>query len=658
MALPEIRIGARRVGPGAPVYFIAEAGSNHDGDYAQAERLIDVAAEAGADAVKFQAFKAESMYPRRAGQSAYLKSARSIYEIIRDLEMPLDWIPKLAAASAARGLHFLCTPFDFQSADAMEPHVPAFKIASYDMTNYPLLQHVARKGKPLIVSTGTADLDEVRDMIAAVRAVADPGLVVLQCTAKYPAPLAALNVRTVATMTALGVLTGLSDHSREPLPGPLAAVALGGVVIEKHFTLSNSLPGPDHAYALEPAELKDLIAKLRGLEAALGSGEKVVQPEEQELRAFARRTIFTTRALAPGERLRRGDLSLLRCGTVPFGLHPREYLRLPGRSLAHGLVVESAIRAEDVAPLSLADGEVSLRPLERRDAERVFGWREDAAWSVLFPGPDGGRPESDAGAWFERLARRTDRIDFVIESGSAGAVGVVGIFDVDLAADRADLAVVVPSRAPSDGELARRAAALAVAHASEALGLRALCYGIAAGDRWSSDLAARLGVPTFTARPALPEDARFVWTVNNHPTARAQSISTGDIPWETHLPWFQARLARPDCAFLIGLSGDEPIGVARLDLEAGEAVISLAVSADHRGRGFGQRLIRSISELALARADVRVAVAYTRPSNTASRRAFARNGYREIGIVDVRGIEMCRFEKTGRPSGRDTGKSP
>ena len=645
MAQAEIRIGARRVGSGAPVYFIAEAGSNHDGSYAQAERLIEVAAEAGADAVKFQAFKAESLYPRRAGQSAYLNSARSIYDIIRDLEMPFDWIPKLAAACAARGLHFLCTPFDFQSADAIEAHVPAFKIASYDMTNYPLLQHVARKGKPLIVSTGTADLDEVRDMIATVRAVGDPGLVVLQCTAKYPAPLSALNVRTVAGMTALGVLTGLSDHSREPLPGPLAAVALGGVVIEKHFTLSNTLPGPDHAYALEPPELKDLIAKIRQLEASLGSGEKVVQAEEQELRAFARRTIFTSRALAKGERLCRSDLSLLRCGTVPFGLHPKEYLRLPGRSLEQGLVLESAIRAEDVGSLSLADAELSLRLIERRDAERVFGWRDDAAWSVLFPGPDGGRAEEQAGAWFERLARRTDRIDFVMESGSTGVVGAVGIFDIDLAADRAELALVFPARGPSDAELARRAAALAVAHGFEALELRELCYGVAADDRWSSDLAARLDMPTFTARRAAPEDARFVWTVNNHPTARAQSISTDDIPWESHLAWFQARLARPDCAFLIGLASDEPIGVARLDVAGGEAVVSLAVSADHRGRGLGRRLIRSITDLALARADVRVAVAYTRPTNTASRRAFAHNGYREVGAVDVRGVEMCRFEK-------------
>jgi N-acetylneuraminate synthase len=629
MALSEIRIGARRVGPGAPVYFIAEAGSNHDGNYAQAERLIDVAAEAGADAVKFQAFKAESLYPRRAGQSAYLKSSRSIYDIIRDLEMPLDWIPRLAATCAARGLHFLCTPFDFQSADAMDPYVPAFKIASYDMTNYPLLQHVARKGKPLIVSTGTADLDEVRDMIAAVRAVADPGLVVLQCTAKYPAPLAALNVRTVAGMAALGVLTGLSDHSREPLPGPLAAVALGGVVIEKHFTLSNTLPGPDHAYALEPAELKDLIAKLRQLEASLGSGEKVVQPEEQELRAFARRTIFTTRALAKGERLRRSDLSLLRCGTVPFGLHPKELLRLPGRSVEQGLVLESAIRAEDVGPLALVDGELSLRPIERRDAERVFGWRDDAAWSALFPGSDGGRVEGDVGSWFERLARRTDRIDFVIESGSAGVVGVAGIFDVDLAADRAALAVVFPSRGPADAELARRAAALVVAHGLDALGLREL----------------------FTARPATLEDARFVWSVNNHPTTRAQSMSTGDIPWESHLAWFQARLANPDCAFLIGLSADQPIGVARFDVAGGEAVISLAVSADHRGRGLGRRLIRSITDAALARADVRVAVAYTRPTNTASRRAFAHDGYREIGAVDMGGVEMFRFEKRRADAG-------
>jgi N-acetylneuraminate synthase len=676
MAEADIKIGTRSIGPGAPVYFIAEAGSNHDGNFEQAKRLIEVAAAAGADAVKFQAFKAGSLYPRRAGQSAYLKDVRSIYDIIRDLEMPLDWIPVLAQLCAERGLHFLCTPFDFASADALEAYVPAFKIASYDMTNYPLLQHVARKGKPLIVSTGTADLDEVRDMIAAVRAVGDPGLVVLQCTAKYPAPLGALNVRAVASMAALGVLTGLSDHSREPLPGPLAAVALGAAVIEKHFTLSNALPGPDHPYALEPHELADLVAKIRELEASLGTGEKVVQPEEQELRAFARRTIFTTRSIARGERIRRPDLSILRCGTVPFGLHPKEYLRLFGRVVNRALELESAPGAEDIGPLCLDAGDVVLRLLERRDVAQIFDWRTASEGSLFLLDPSTRHLDPDG--WFKQVSLRSDRLDFIIERRTAGPLGMVGLREVDFAADRAELELLFSAAGRRDSETARRAARLIVGHAFETLGLHELRLSIVPDDSWIQGLAAALGfVPAevgaaspaeggsplvslslsaarwsgrsaadvITVRRATFEDAPYVWTVNNHPTTRAQSLNTADIPWEAHVGWYRSRLARPDCEFIIGLLDGAPAGVARYDVVDGEAVVSLAVSAEYRGRGVGTRLIRAVTDLALARSDVRRAVAYTRSSNVASRGAFLRNQYVDTGEVELSGITMSRFER-------------
>jgi len=476
MATTEIKIGGRRVGPGSPVYFIAEAGSNHDGKLDQAKQLVDVAVDAGADAVKFQAFKAANLYPKRAGQSEYLKDPRSIYDIIKSLEMPLEWIAPLAAYCERRGIHFLCTPFDDQSADTLAPYVPAFKAASYDMTNYPLLQHIARKGKPLIVSTGTATMDEVEEMIAAVRTVGDPGLVVLQCTAKYPAPLAALNVRTVATMARLGVLTGFSDHSREPLPGPLAAVALGAVIIEKHFTLSNGLPGPDHVYALEPHELKDLIAKVRQVEAALGSGEKVVHAEEEELRTFARRTIFTSRAVAEGERLRRSDLTVLRCGVLQYGLHPKEYLRLFGRPLRRAIPEETAVRLDDLGPLALQDGDISLRLPERRDAAQLMEWL--------------GRPSAEGEQWFQTWTLESDRVDLVVEKASK-PIGLVSIASVDSVAARADFGVVLEA-AGRDRDVARRACALALDHAFQTL---ALCEvrQAAASDEWTRELSNDLG---------------------------------------------------------------------------------------------------------------------------------------------------------------------
>ncbi|HXI60357.1 MAG TPA: GNAT family N-acetyltransferase [Polyangia bacterium] len=636
-----IAIGRRRVGPGAPVYFIAEAGSNHDGRLEQARQLIDLAVEAGADAVKFQAFTAASLYPKSAGQSEYLKDSRSIYDIIRDLEMPLDWVPVLAAYCAERGVDFLCTPFDFHSADVLEPYVPAFKIASYDMTNYPLLQHVARKGKPIIVSTGTANMDEVRDMIAAVRAVGDPGLVVLQCTAKYPAPLSALNLRTVSSMAALGVLTGLSDHSREPLPGPMTAVALGAVVIEKHFTLSNKLPGPDHVYALEPHELKDVVAKMRQVEQTLGSGDKTVHPEEQELRAFARRSIFTTRALPEGERLRRADLSLLRCGHLPYGLHPKEYLRLVGRRLRRGLGAETAVRGDDVEPLRIEEGDLSLRPMEERDLVHAGAWlaRPEAAGS----GFSSGAGES-ASAWFSRAQLRTDRIDLVIEKAGVGPVGFVGLSEIDLAVARARFDLLLADVSGRD-ELGERAARLALNYAFQALELRALegttdaVFGVSLRRQEAPQAAAI----SLTARAATAEDAAFVWRVNNHPTVRAQSVKTADIPWETHLQWYRAQLSRPSPSLMIGVDGEQPVGVARFDVSEGEAVISVAVLPEARGVGAGRRLIRLVTDQALARADVRAAVAYSRPDNVASQRAFLAAGYSNVGPAELAGIPMVRL---------------
>jgi N,N'-diacetyllegionaminate synthase len=485
MSNSEITIGGRRVGPGSPVYFIAEAGSNHDGNLEQAKRLIDVAADAGADAVKFQAFKAATLYPKRAGQSEYLQDPRSIYDIIRSLEMPLDWIAPLAGYCEQRGVHFLCTPFDDHSADALAPYVPAFKLASYDMTNTPLLQYVARKGKPMIVSTGTAEMDEVREMVAAVRAVGDPGLVVLQCTAKYPAPLGALNVRAVASMARLGVLAGFSDHSREPLPGPMAAVALGAVVIEKHFTLSNKLSGPDHVYALEPHELKDLIGKVRQVEKVLGSGEKTVHAEEQELRAFARRSIFTSRALAEGEHLRRSDLAILRCGTLPYGVHPKEYLRLFGRQARHPLAEETAVRFEDLGGLCLQDGDLSLRLIEARDAASIVVWR--------------GLTVESSERWFDVAALRADGLAFVVEQSPSGPLGTIGISNVDFVANRADFSVALATNA-RDLRLAHRACALLLDHAFETLGLQevSLC---SSDDAWIRSLSDSLGFTTVAAEP-------------------------------------------------------------------------------------------------------------------------------------------------------------
>ncbi|RMH40739.1 MAG: shikimate dehydrogenase [Deltaproteobacteria bacterium] len=331
-------------------YIIAEAGSNHCGNRDVAHRLVDVAADAGADAVKFQLFKAEELYPRSAGASDYLGDPRSIYDIIRDLEMPASWLEPLARHCADRGIDFLVSAFDEQSVDAVDPFVASHKIASYEMTHHPLVRHVAAKGKRVLLSTGTASLDEVGAAVDVVRGAGNDDLVLLQCTASYPTPLDQANVRAVRTLAdAFGVPAGLSDHTRDPITAPAAAVALGAVVVEKHVTLDNKLPGPDHAFAVEPAELAAMVRAIRATERVLGDGRKVPLPVERELRAFARRTIMTRRPIRAGEVLDRSNVAVLRCGKRQPGLPPAALPAILGRRAARDLPAETGLTDADIA---------------------------------------------------------------------------------------------------------------------------------------------------------------------------------------------------------------------------------------------------------------------------------------------------------------------
>ena len=344
-----IRIGERLVGGGQPCYVIAEAGSNHNGDLEQALRLIDVAADASADAVKFQLFRAGRMYSRSAGTSDYLNDPTPIYDIIAAMEMPYEWLPELARHCAWKHVAFLATPFDEESVDRIDPYVPAFKIASYEMTHTPFVQHVARKGKPVLMSTGTATMDEIAAAVASFGETGNSSLILLQCTAAYPAPIESLNVRAMDALRGrFGVPTGFSDHSRDPLIGPLAVVARGAAVVEKHFTLSNALPGPDHKFALEPAELRLMIERIRQMERALGTGEKTVDPVEEELRAFARRSVFAIRRIAAGESFTPQNVAVLRGGKCHPGLAPGEFASLLGRRAVREIAADSPVQREDI----------------------------------------------------------------------------------------------------------------------------------------------------------------------------------------------------------------------------------------------------------------------------------------------------------------------
>jgi N-acetylneuraminate synthase len=344
-----IHIGDRPVGPDEPTFVIAEAGSNHNGDVDLARELIDVAAEAGADAVKFQTFRADDMYVEDSGDVEYLDDDRSIYDIIESMEMPYEWIPELHDHCRERGMLFLSTPFDERSAEKLDPYVPAYKIASYTMSHHPFLESLAARDKPILMSTGAHERDEVSESVGVLRNAGVEELVLLQCVAAYPTPLESINVRVVDRLRReFDVLSGLSDHTLDPVTAPAAAVALGADVVEKHFTLDKSMEGPDHQFALEPDQLDRMIGAIRRTETALGTDEKTVLDVEEELYDIARRRIHAATDIAAGETITEEDVAILRSGRQNEGLHPKFHDELLGQTASRDIPKDSGITWDDV----------------------------------------------------------------------------------------------------------------------------------------------------------------------------------------------------------------------------------------------------------------------------------------------------------------------
>lgn len=322
----------------AKVFIIAEAGSNwrmgeRQRDIKMAKTLIDLAADAKVDAIKFQSFASKSVYVQNAGLPGYMaKSDKSINDIFEDISLPTDILPLLADHSKRQGIKFLSSVFSVEDARAVNPYVSVHKIASYEITHSRLIEFVAGTGKPLLLSTGAATHEEIEWALEHFRKHGGNMITLMQTTAKYPAPISSLNLKAIPALAKrFGVPVGLSDHSRDPVIGPVAAVALGATVIEKHFTLNNSLPGPDHAFALTPIELKEMVRAIRDAEESLGSGKKSVQPEELELREYAQRGIQATRAIKKGDVLKEGvNIDILRPGKQKKGLHPKFLPKIRG----------------------------------------------------------------------------------------------------------------------------------------------------------------------------------------------------------------------------------------------------------------------------------------------------------------------------------------
>jgi N-acetylneuraminate synthase len=318
--------------------IIAEAGVNHNGDMALAKRLIAAATEAGADLVKFQTFVAGKIISKTAPKAEYQKGAtdpeESQQEMVRKLELTKANHLELIDECKRKGIGFFSTAFDLDSIDLLEAFDSEYvKAPSGELTNLPYLRYLTRHGKPVLLSTGMANLGEIEAAIDVIELAGTPRekITVLHCTTEYPTPMEDVNLRAMVNIGhALGVKVGYSDHT-QGIEIPIAAVALGATVIEKHFTLDRSLPGPDHRASLEPDELKAMVAGIRNIERALGDGIKRPSPSELKNKPIARKSLVAVRAIKAGELFSPDNLTAKRPGT---GISPMKWDEVIGRTAA------------------------------------------------------------------------------------------------------------------------------------------------------------------------------------------------------------------------------------------------------------------------------------------------------------------------------------
>lgn len=345
----EIKIGKKIISNKSPVFIIAEAGVNHNGQLDLALKLVDAAARAGADAVKFQTFKAEQVVTMTGKIANYQKknigSSESQLSMLKKLEFSEKWYPKVIKRCRERNIIFLSTPQGgFASVDLIKDKVQTFKFGSSDLTNLPLLQYAAKFKKPMLVSTGMGNLAEISEAVAVIKKAGNNKIVVLHCTTDYPCRHEDVNLKAMETMMEDSrVLVGYSDHTSDFQPA-IMATTLGACIIEKHLTLDRSLLGPDHKASLEPKEFKSLVEQLRKVKVILGSSEKV--PVKRELQYFPliRKSIVSVSDIKKGEKLTSVNLAIMRPGT---GIAPRHYTRLLGKKAVRDIKASQLIKEND-----------------------------------------------------------------------------------------------------------------------------------------------------------------------------------------------------------------------------------------------------------------------------------------------------------------------
>jgi pseudaminic acid synthase len=328
-----IEINGRRLGTGLPVFIVAEMSANHNQHFENAVKIIEEAKNAGADAVKIQTYTPETMSINcdneyfRIGKGS-IWEGRNLYDLYREAYTPWDWQPRLKKISNEIGIDLFSTPFDASAVDFLEQmEVPLYKVASFEMVDIPLIEKIARTGKPLIISTGMAFLGEIEETLQTARNAEATQIALLKCTSAYPAPPEDMNLCTIPHLAeAFGVPVGLSDHSMG-IAVPVAAVALGACIVEKHLTLSRDIPSADSAFSLEPKEFKAMVEAIRTAEKALGKVHYGVGEREAKSRVF-RRSLFVVKDVKEGEMFTEENVRSIRPG---YGLHTRHLHEVMGR---------------------------------------------------------------------------------------------------------------------------------------------------------------------------------------------------------------------------------------------------------------------------------------------------------------------------------------
>lgn len=334
-----VDIAGRAIGPGRSTYIVAELSANHGGSYEQAAELVRAAKATGADAVKLQTYTPDTLTLKDGGARFRISAAgpwegRDLYELYSEAQMPWEWQPRLGALAAELGLPLFSSAFDPTSVAFLERmRVPAYKVASFELVDLPLIELIARTGKPMILSTGMATEEEIAAAVAAARAGGARSLVLLKCTSAYPAPAEEMNLRTIPYLAGrFGLPVGLSDHTEGHLVAS-AAVALGAVMIEKHLTLSRALGGPDAGFSLEPDEFARMVTAIRTVELALGTARCAPGPSDAPNRVF-RRSLFVVADVRRGERFSTANVRSIRPAD---GLAPRHLTEIIGKRATRDL---------------------------------------------------------------------------------------------------------------------------------------------------------------------------------------------------------------------------------------------------------------------------------------------------------------------------------